>query len=213
MEYIEIPLGRSGKTTTKIDADDQERLAGHTWCHHKLGYAYRQTRVDGKKKTIYLHREVLGLKEGEGIVDHIDGDRLNNTKENLRWAKSRAEGIALNNQNMPSYKGSTSSYRGVIKRGNKWEAKVKFQGESHYLGRFSSEITAAVAAQEKRRELHEWAVDDPRLEDIKLDTQQVNELSVCFPRSKSRFSASSRGTTRRTASRTIGAARRSSDRS
>jgi hypothetical protein len=216
MEYTEIPLGRSGKTKTKIDAEDQERLTGQkiTWCHHPLGYAYRQIRIDGKKKTIYLHREVLGLKEGDGsVVDHIDGDKLNNTKSNLRWAKSRAEGLALNNQNRPSYKGASSSYRGVSKRGDKWEVSVQVRGKKHYVGAFSSEITAAIAAQVKREEVLEWNSTDPRLDDVKLDTQQVQELRTSFPRSKSRFSASSRGTTKRSASKTIGAPRRSSGKS
>jgi hypothetical protein len=213
METIELPLGRSGKTKTKIDADDQERLAGQNWCHHPLGYAYRQIRIEGKKKTLYLHREVLGLKEGEGVVDHIDGDKLNNSKSNLRWAKSRAEGIALNNQNRPSYKGSTSSYRGVSKKGEKWEANVAIAGKKHYVGKFSSEVVAALAAQYKREELHTWQSVDPRLDDVNLDTQQVKEITASFPRSKSRFSASSRGTTKRSASRTIDAPRRSSGKS
>ncbi len=158
-----MPLGKKGKYQAQIDADDQERLSQNNWSKHPLGYAYRQVRVDGKKKTIYMHREVLKLKEGEGIVDHIDGNRLNNSKTNLRWVSSRKEGRALNAQNRRSTPGSSSQFRGVSKRNNRWTASAKHNGKSYHLGTFSCEYEAGRVAQEKRKELHPWAEEDPRL--------------------------------------------------
>jgi hypothetical protein len=169
-----MPLGKNGDNSALIDPEDFKRVSEHTWSLHKLGYVYRQIRVNGKKKTLYLHREILGLKEGDGlVVDHIDGDRTNNSRSNLRVGK----GNSLNCQNVRSRPGSSSEYRGVTKRGDKWEASLKVDGKAHYLGLYEDEMEAARAAQAKRSEVMEWNVLDPR-----LDTPQDQSPPVCSKR-------------------------------
>lgn len=90
-----IPL-RNGKGEvidyTWIDQDDYERISPYSWRINSNGYVIRSTskgsRKDNTRKigiTIYLHREILGLKTGDGLEgDHLNGNVLDNRKENLK---------------------------------------------------------------------------------------------------------------------------------
>ena len=121
------------------------------------GYAWRSEKIDGKFVTISLHRALLGLRQGDGIEgDHIDRDRLNNRRSNLRALPKGANG-----QNRQSLPGSTSKYRGVCwdKRSRRWKAAVHFQGKVMNLGYFDSEEDAAAAARSVRLRLMPYAVD------------------------------------------------------
>lgn len=66
-------------------------------------YAKRNKVVDGAKLTLFLHREIMGLKEPLPHeysrilkVDHIDGDSLNNRRDNLRWATNKMNATNIN---------------------------------------------------------------------------------------------------------------------
>lgn len=159
----QLPLGKQKKHHTLVDQEDYKNLSEHNWSFHRsLGYAYRQERKDGKKVMIYLHREVMNLSHGkrDGLfVDHIDGNRLNNQRSNLRVCR----GNSLNAQNRGANKNSTSSFRGVSKVGNKYKAAVKHQGKTTHIGYFKDEVEAGRAAQEARSKCMPWARIDPRL--------------------------------------------------
>jgi hypothetical protein len=85
-EYREIPLypGR----VTRVSPEDYDRAHQHRW-HATVGgfggvYAARDVkRLDGTRKTERLHRYLMQAPPDKE-VDHIDGDGLNNTRENLR---------------------------------------------------------------------------------------------------------------------------------
>jgi len=81
------------------------------------------------------------------VVDHIDGDRLNNFVCNLQ--------LIPNRQNILKsiYKKQKSSqYPGVCwhKQYNKWQAAIRIDGKSKYLGRFDSELEASEAYQKAK---------------------------------------------------------------
>lgn len=104
----------------------------------KLFYARRVVQKDKKRTVYHLHREIVRAKAGE-FVDHIDGDGLNNTRENLRIVTHRE-----NMQNQAS-RGGTSNHRGVYfnKSHGKWRAQIQVDGKRKYLGSFDSEKEAA----------------------------------------------------------------------
>lgn len=78
-----------------VDPEDFEWADQFRWfCTRDLkttGYAARHAKVDGRKGLLWLHREVLvravGPAPGPGYVgDHINGNRLDDRRANLRWA-------------------------------------------------------------------------------------------------------------------------------
>ena len=80
--YAEIHLGGvagAGKYA-RVSAEDYPLLMKYKWHLNKNGYAI--TKVQGRHKA--MHRLVMGTISPYTFVDHIDQDRLNNTRENLR---------------------------------------------------------------------------------------------------------------------------------
>lgn len=82
--------------TFVVDEDDVERIAGYNWnaLSPRSGRSERfQPYIQGVKKgdtkvRVYLHRLLMSAPKGK-VVDHIDGNPLNNTKENLRIVTQR----------------------------------------------------------------------------------------------------------------------------
>jgi len=104
-----------------------------------------------------LHRELLGLTRGDGFeVDHINRDRLDNRRSNLR-----AIPLDGNRQNKSSHRTSSSKYRGVswAPDRRKWRAFVTDHGKRINLGQFSDEQAASEAARAARSRLMPYAVD------------------------------------------------------
>lgn len=155
-----IPLYRrdrmiSGYVT--VDIGDVEWASQWTWRLDNRGYASRGEGSGTEYRKILLHRELLGLNhESEDVGDHIDRDRLNCRRSNLRAIPS-----AGNQQNRPGSPLSTSEYRGVHwdKTARKWKASVRTNGRLISLGRFHDEREAANAARAARARLLPYATD------------------------------------------------------
>lgn len=144
-----------------VDAADAEWARQWRWSLGVHGYAVRTQHVsDGAKrgvKNVRLHRELLGLTNGDGFeVDHINRNRLDNRRANLRVTTRRQ-----NSQNMPSQEGTSSRYRGVTleKRSGKWVAQVQTGGRGYNLGSYASEEEAAAVARAARLRLLPGAID------------------------------------------------------
>jgi hypothetical protein len=160
-DTVRIPLrARDGsvRAYALIDAADADLANGWRW-RFSDGYAARQDRRDGRRTTIYLHRTLLGLRPGDGLDgDHINRDRLDNRRSNLRILPHKGR---ANAQNSPSFAGSSSQYRGVYwnRRKKKWAAQMQMGGKTTYLGLFTNETEAADAARVARLRLMPYAVD------------------------------------------------------
>lgn len=144
--------GKRGAGQFAILDDVDSDLAQMGWYLQNTGYAVHQE----NKRSRALHRVILGLEIGDPRVgDHINGDRLDNRRSNLRIGTP-----GLNAQNQRPRVG-TSTHRGVSwhKRIQKWTANVQHAGNRYFLGYFHSEIDAAIAAQEKRLEVMPFAVE------------------------------------------------------
>lgn len=139
-----------------VDAADADWINQWKWHLDVDGYARRSQKINGKWQTLLMHRELLGLTQGDGLEgDHIDRNTLNDRRNNLR---SLPKG--KNMQNFPSMGGS-SSYRGVswFKRTRKWRAQVQVDGRTVYVGYFRNEQEAANAARLARARLLPYSVD------------------------------------------------------
>lgn len=145
-----LPLGRGGLVTL-VDDEDYEWASQWRWSRrpHKRGaYACRLTPGPrgSHKATICLHREVLarqGVDLLGRVVDHIDGDGLNNTRKNLRSAT-----LSQNAANSKTRKG----YKGVQRSREKWKAAIRVNYKAKHLGTFDTEEEAARAYDAAARE-------------------------------------------------------------
>jgi len=116
---------------------------------HSSGY-----RTIGIDRKIYkAHRLIFEYIHGylPPILDHIDGDRLNNRIENLRSA-TRAQ----NQYNRKLNKNSSSGLKGVCfyKNYQKWMAYIRIDNKFINLGYYENKLEAARVANEARRERH-----------------------------------------------------------
>lgn len=156
---VRVPLrARDGsvRAYALIDGADAAWVNQWRWCLTR-GYAIRRERRENNR-TVYLHRELLGLpRVGDGRQgDHIDRDRMDNRRANLRVVTS-----GENRQNVSSKPGSSSRYRGVYfdKRRTKWCARIVINRAHKHLGYFDIEDEAGAAALAARRRLLPYAVD------------------------------------------------------
>lgn len=153
------PRGGGERRVALID-DGDAALAGMArwWRANRKGYVIGTM---GSGAVVYLHRLVLGLEPGDGLLgDHMNGDKLDNRRGNLRVVTTLG-----NNENTSSRAGSTSRFRGVSwdARAGRWRAQVKFDGQQRFLGVFDAELDAALAAHAARCEHMPFALADPEL--------------------------------------------------
>jgi len=140
-----------GKETV-IDGDDVLKVLNYKW-HHSYGYAVGSCiGDDGKRRTIFLHRVIMDTPEGM-FTDHINGDRLDNRKSNLRICTMQQN--AFNRKDRKNKTG----FRGVsfhpTKRGTKkYEASIRVDGIKKFIGLFSTPEEAARAYDEKAKIIH-----------------------------------------------------------
>ena len=118
-----------------VDDDDYEELSKHKW-HWCSGYAARP--LDGKRR--FMHR-IVNNTPNNLDTDHINRDRLDNRKCNLRSCTS-----SQNLMNKGKCKGKSSIYKGVIfSNKHKWRARIVFNNKSIHLGEFITQKEAALA--------------------------------------------------------------------
>lgn len=143
-----IPLSQ-GKFA-KVDDEDYERLMLRKWHWNIRGYAISSTYINRKVGCLYMHRVIMNTPEGMQ-TDHINGDKLDNRKENLRVCTS-----AENKANKGKQSNNTAGYKGVCwqKYAKKWQAQIKANGTLRYLGLFDTAKEAARAYNEVAKEIH-----------------------------------------------------------
>lgn len=130
-----------------IDDEDYERVNKYSWNIHK-NYV-RTTIYIPEKKEIRLHRLLLGIENSDVDIDHINGNTLDNRKQNLRPC-SHSE----NMQNCKKYINNTSDYKGVNFINNKWLARIQVNNKRIFLGYFNTPEKAYEAYCEASKKYH-----------------------------------------------------------
>lgn len=135
MGKIELTQGKFAL----IDPDDLIKIGQYKW-YLMNGYAATQI----NKKKVYMHRLINNTPEGFE-TDHINGDKLDNRKENLRSVNKQQNGF-----NRGKNKNNTSGYKGVSfdKSKKKYLAHIKMDGKLYFLGRYETAIKAYLARKE-----------------------------------------------------------------
>jgi hypothetical protein len=119
----------------------------------KNGYLRVSLSKDNKRKKVMLHRIIaenfIPNPNNYTIVDHINGNKLDNRIENLRWC-SQAENTRFDNHKIRS--NNTSGFRGISfdKRCSKYQTEISFDGKRIYVGKFD---TLEMAIQERNKHI------------------------------------------------------------
>lgn len=120
-----------------VDDEDFASLSKHVWRLDGLGYAGRNIRTPkGTLVCHRIHRQIMGLEIGDKRrVDHINGNKLDNRRANLRIASQ-----AQNLHNRGAQRNNTSGYKGVTynKRDGCWVAEITANGQRERFYGFKS---------------------------------------------------------------------------
>lgn len=160
MDKIELSRGKHAK----IDPENTEakQLKWYAVKCGNLYYAARNINLgNGKRKKIYLHKEIMG---NEGIIDFINGDTLDCRKSNLRitnrsgdsknkkaHGKSKYLGVSLH-KSEKKYKNKKGEVKIYEYYG--WVAHIKIGDKYKHLGKFKNEIDAAKKYDEFAKKYH-----------------------------------------------------------
>lgn len=141
-----IPLTKG--MFAKVDEADYEWLSQWPW-HFANRYALRPEPGTKVGSHAAMHREIMQTPKGMD-TDHINGDKLDNRRANLRVCTRQQ-----NHRNLRSRPGSSSQFLGVTwdRRRKNWVAHISMSRKTHHLGAFTSEEEAARARDAKAREL------------------------------------------------------------
>jgi hypothetical protein len=132
-------VGRNYVECVMVDDDDFYKLSAHAWRLHSGGYAYRGETIGGKYCVILMHRLIMNAGADEQ-VDHINHDRLDCRKQNLRICSH-----TQNNWNRSRNTRPKSGYIGVVIEGKQFVAQIRKDGKVVSLGRFYDPLDAAKA--------------------------------------------------------------------
>ncbi len=145
-----IPLTKG--LAAVVDDNDYDHLNQWSWYADvrpcgTTAYAVRKPNSD----LVYMHKIICPCPDGLD-VDHINGDRLDNRRNNLR--------VCTRSQNLVNkkliLKGTSSEYRGVClyKRTGKWVSYINVDSHRIHLGYVETEIEAALAYDRAATRLH-----------------------------------------------------------
>ena len=138
--------------TVIIDDADYERVSKFRWNLHKTPknyYAYRNERNGSWRRRQLIHHFLLGTETSDTLIDHVNGNGLDNRRENLRICSKKE-----NCRNTPKRCNNTSGYKGVGKCGKKWRAMIGVDGKRTHLGVFENIIDAVKAYNDAAIKYH-----------------------------------------------------------
>jgi hypothetical protein len=144
MKTIELTQGQ----VAIVDDEDYEVLNRYNWYARNSKNTHYAVRVIWGEGTVYMHRFIL-TPSAEQQVDHINGNGLDNRRENLRIC-TRSQ----NQHNRKKGQRNSSGFKGVSKKGNKWQANIGRDRKQIYLGIFDTPDAAHEAYVKAAKDIH-----------------------------------------------------------
>lgn len=146
----EIKLNKGYVAT--VDDDDFEFLSQFKWLVN-FG-AKDKNQLPYATTSFSMHSAIMKSDDKSKLVDHKNGNSLDNRKENLRLATTTQN--AQNRKKMSGILGKpcASKFKGVTKSGPKWRCGILSNGKYISLGTFENEIDAAKAYNEAAIKYH-----------------------------------------------------------
>lgn len=124
-----------------VDDDTYDKVQKYHWHVNSVGYPQRSYRINYKRFNQKLHHFIIGKPSGGLVTDHINRNKLDNRKINLRHTT-----VSQNIINSKLRKDNKSGYRGIrkVQRGNyeRWQAYVSINGKHKHMGYFKNKKEA-----------------------------------------------------------------------
>jgi len=130
-----------------VSDEDYPLISKYKWCLDSLGYAS----TGWRNSTTKMHYLILPDAPKGFVRDHINGNRLDNRRENLRLVT-----YAQSNLNRSGMSGSTSRFKGVSwkTQTQSWYAAITLNRKIISLGYFNDDVEAALAYNKAARKYH-----------------------------------------------------------
>lgn len=126
----------------QIDEEDLWLLEKHSWWWGQMGYLLSKIGVgEGRRKTMALHRVIMDDPPPPFVIDHINRDKNDNRRCNLRICTQ-----AENNKNKDRY---DKPDKGVSLRRGKWQVVIKVNGKAKWFGHYDTKEEALFVALDK----------------------------------------------------------------
>lgn len=139
-----------------VNDKDYEKLNKWAWHLNSKGYVSRTKFILGLKskngkrtgRKIFMHREIMEAKKGQ-IIDHINGNPLDNRRENLRLCKDQSQNIA----NGKLRRNNTTGYKGVYfhKKSHLYQVYITVMYKHIFIGSFKTAVDASKAYNKAAR--------------------------------------------------------------
>lgn len=149
----QIELSKQGKNRGKyvaiVDDADFDRVNQYRWCAMPTKGPIYAVRFEGQK-CITMHEFVLGVKTKMPavVIDHKDGDGLNNSRSNIRVTNQSNNLLNSKPRGWKTFKGVCATKHGTFK------AAITVNHKRVYIGSFKTEIDAALAYNEAALKYH-----------------------------------------------------------
>jgi hypothetical protein len=146
MKLVKLSKGK----VAKVDDLDYAVVLSFRWYalfRDGHWHAARTVKRDGEKRTVYMHRQIMGEPVGL-LVDHKNLDGLDNRRDNLRVCtkKQNAQnGLRRIKWKSSQFKGVSVSRHRTYAVGRPWRATITVNGKQEYLGWYATEVEAAIA--------------------------------------------------------------------
>ena len=166
-----IGIGLTRGMITMVDDEDAELLSRHKWYafpgNARSWYAVCHDVPERGRRLLFMHRLIL-LPPSGLCVDHIDGDGLNNRRENLRLAtasENKSNSLGRINHRKSKFKGVRWHHDTRLVAGGYWRAYISVHGKVVATRTAPNETAAALVYNEFAKRYHG-------------DFARLNEVSV-----------------------------------